>query len=132
MQFGYLPQSDLETGNLRSEDQIRDAIKTMQVPIKTYINGINDYRIIILTKSIRRKLKTQKQHTKNAGRAMTISCLSLFEVSHGNCSEQPILFSTGIPAPSPAVFSTGIFQSGTSASGKHLPGRVHSFFCCCC
>jgi len=31
MQFGYLPQSDLETGNLRSEDQIRDAIKTMQV-----------------------------------------------------------------------------------------------------
>lgn len=31
MSFGYLPQSDLETGNLRTEDQVRDAIKTMQV-----------------------------------------------------------------------------------------------------
>lgn len=31
MTFGYLPQSDLETGNLRTEHQVRDAIKTMQV-----------------------------------------------------------------------------------------------------
>lgn len=28
--FGYLPQSDVETGNLRSQEQIVDAIKTMQ------------------------------------------------------------------------------------------------------
>lgn len=31
MKFGYLPQTDLETGNLRTEDQLRDAIKNLQV-----------------------------------------------------------------------------------------------------
>lgn len=31
MKFGYLPQSDLETGNLRTDDQLRDAIRTLQV-----------------------------------------------------------------------------------------------------
>lgn len=31
MKFGYLPQSDIETGNLRTEDQLRDAIKNLQV-----------------------------------------------------------------------------------------------------
>ncbi|XP_020279000.1 matrix metalloproteinase-2-like [Pseudomyrmex gracilis] len=30
MKFGYLPQTDFETGNLRTEDQLRDAIKTLQ------------------------------------------------------------------------------------------------------
>ncbi|XP_015111466.1 matrix metalloproteinase-2 isoform X2 [Diachasma alloeum] len=30
MRFGYLPQSDLETGNLRTDDQLRDAIKNLQ------------------------------------------------------------------------------------------------------
>ncbi|XP_050436523.1 matrix metalloproteinase-2-like [Adelges cooleyi] len=28
--FGYLPESDLETGNLRTEDQLRDALRTLQ------------------------------------------------------------------------------------------------------
>lgn len=31
MDFGYLPQSDLETGNLRTDDQLQDAIRTLQV-----------------------------------------------------------------------------------------------------
>lgn len=31
MRFGYLPQTDFETGNLRTEDQLRDAIKNLQV-----------------------------------------------------------------------------------------------------
>lgn len=31
MNFGYLPQTDLETGNLRTDDQLRDAIKNLQV-----------------------------------------------------------------------------------------------------
>ncbi|KAG7196491.1 hypothetical protein KM043_015780 [Ampulex compressa] len=31
MRFGYLPQTDLETGNLRTEDQLRDAIKNLQM-----------------------------------------------------------------------------------------------------
>lgn len=31
MKFGYLPQSDLETGNLRTDDQLTDAIKNLQV-----------------------------------------------------------------------------------------------------
>ncbi|XP_045126892.1 matrix metalloproteinase-2-like [Portunus trituberculatus] len=30
MQYGYLPASDMETGNLRTERQLREAIKTMQ------------------------------------------------------------------------------------------------------
>ena len=38
MKFGYLPQSDIETGNLRTEDQVRDAIKTMQVRRSSPLN----------------------------------------------------------------------------------------------
>ncbi|XP_018397994.1 PREDICTED: matrix metalloproteinase-2-like [Cyphomyrmex costatus] len=30
MRFGYLPETDLETGNLRMEGQLRDAIKNLQ------------------------------------------------------------------------------------------------------
>lgn len=30
MEFGYLPKSDIETGNLRTETQLKDAIKTLQ------------------------------------------------------------------------------------------------------
>lgn len=30
MEFGYLPKSDIETGNLRSENQLKDAIKELQ------------------------------------------------------------------------------------------------------
>lgn len=30
MEFGYLPKSDIETGNLRSETQLMEAIKTLQ------------------------------------------------------------------------------------------------------
>jgi hypothetical protein len=33
MKFGYLPESDRETGNLRTEDQLRDAIRNLQVNI---------------------------------------------------------------------------------------------------
>lgn len=31
MKFGYLPQTNLETGNLRTDDQLTDAIKNLQV-----------------------------------------------------------------------------------------------------
>lgn len=30
MEFGYLPKSGGETGNLRTEDQLRDAIRSLQ------------------------------------------------------------------------------------------------------
>ncbi|CAK9795980.1 Matrix metalloproteinase-2 [Anthophora quadrimaculata] len=30
MKFGYLPQTDVETGNLRTDDQLRDAIINLQ------------------------------------------------------------------------------------------------------
>lgn len=33
MNFGYLPKTDIETGNLRSESQLIDAIKTLQVSL---------------------------------------------------------------------------------------------------
>jgi hypothetical protein len=31
MTFGYLPQSDLETGAQRTEEQMRNALKNLQV-----------------------------------------------------------------------------------------------------
>lgn len=30
MEFGYLPKSDIETGNLRTDTQLTNAIKTLQ------------------------------------------------------------------------------------------------------
>lgn len=30
MNFGYLPKSDIETGNLRTEDQLKEAIRSLQ------------------------------------------------------------------------------------------------------
>lgn len=30
MNYGYLPKSDLETGNLRTEESVRDAIRELQ------------------------------------------------------------------------------------------------------
>ncbi|CAD7089035.1 unnamed protein product [Hermetia illucens] len=30
MEFGYLPKSDIETGNLRTEEQFREAIRKLQ------------------------------------------------------------------------------------------------------
>lgn len=30
MEYGYLPKSDMETGNLRTEDQLNEAIKSLQ------------------------------------------------------------------------------------------------------
>ncbi|EFX76334.1 hypothetical protein DAPPUDRAFT_226103 [Daphnia pulex] len=42
MTFGYLPQSDLETGNLRTEHQVRDAIKTLQAFAHIPVTGIVD------------------------------------------------------------------------------------------
>lgn len=30
MNFGYLPKSDMETGNLRTEDQLKEAIRSLQ------------------------------------------------------------------------------------------------------
>lgn len=31
MKFGYLPELDLVAGNLRSEEQLKDALRTLQV-----------------------------------------------------------------------------------------------------
>lgn len=31
MKFGYLPESDVETGNLQTEDHLRNALRTLQV-----------------------------------------------------------------------------------------------------
>jgi hypothetical protein len=42
MEFGYLPKSNLETGNLRDESQLRDAIRSLQkfgnVPATGYLD----------------------------------------------------------------------------------------------
>lgn len=42
MKYGYLPASDMETGNLRTEDQLREAIRVMQRFGHIPITGILD------------------------------------------------------------------------------------------
>lgn len=42
MKYGYLPMSDMETGNLRTEDQLRDAIRTMQRFGHVPVTGVLD------------------------------------------------------------------------------------------
>ncbi|XP_043484667.1 matrix metalloproteinase-2 [Leptopilina heterotoma] len=42
MKFGYLPQSDLETGNLRTDEQLRDAIKDFQGFAGIPVTGVID------------------------------------------------------------------------------------------
>lgn len=34
--FGYLPESDVEIGNLRTEEQLREAIKNLQVSFQCF------------------------------------------------------------------------------------------------
>jgi len=40
MKFGYLPESDLETGNLRDGSQLHDALRTLQVCHRQYLHTI--------------------------------------------------------------------------------------------
>lgn len=42
MKFGYLPKSDIETGNLRTGDQLREAIKSLQRYGRIPVTGIID------------------------------------------------------------------------------------------
>ncbi|XP_043518691.1 matrix metalloproteinase-2-like [Frieseomelitta varia] len=42
MKFGYLPQTDLETGNLRTDDQLTDAIEHLQRFSGIPVTGIID------------------------------------------------------------------------------------------
>lgn len=41
MEFGYLPKSNIETGNLRTEEQLRGAIKNLQVIFTTHYWTLN-------------------------------------------------------------------------------------------
>jgi hypothetical protein len=55
MDFGYLPQSDLETGNLRTDDQLRDAIRTLQVSDLVFsfcffVHGSRKYKLCTSSK----------------------------------------------------------------------------------
>lgn len=51
MDFGYLPKTNIETGNLRSETQLRTSIKELQV--SQYINHVN--KSLILYSSLDQK-----------------------------------------------------------------------------
>ncbi|CRK96840.1 CLUMA_CG009940, isoform A [Clunio marinus] len=53
MQFGYLPKSSMETGNLRSEDQLKDAIRSLQKYGNIPVTGRIDERTRMLLKSPR-------------------------------------------------------------------------------
>jgi len=49
MKFGYLPVMNLDTANLQSEDQLRDALRTLQVSYE------NEYIYLVLwTRTSRR------------------------------------------------------------------------------
>ena len=39
--FGYLPQSDLETGAQRTEDQLMDAVRNLQVKLAIFLTLTN-------------------------------------------------------------------------------------------
>lgn len=53
MEFGYLPKSNSETGNLRAEEQLRDAIRTLQKYANIPISGKVDERTRMLLKASR-------------------------------------------------------------------------------
>ncbi|XP_026469577.1 matrix metalloproteinase-2-like [Ctenocephalides felis] len=59
--FGYLPQSAIETGNLRSEEQLRDAIRSLQEFGNIPVTGeVDDATIELLHKKrcgVKDKLK---------------------------------------------------------------------------
>lgn len=48
MEYGYLPKSDTETGNLRTVDQLRIAIKTLQRNGNIPQTGVIDERTKML------------------------------------------------------------------------------------
>lgn len=50
MEFGYLPKSDIETGNLRTEDQLRESIKSLQRFANIPATGLIDEKTIVLMK----------------------------------------------------------------------------------
>jgi Putative peptidoglycan binding domain len=53
MEFGYLPKSSFETGNLRSEEQLKDAIRSLQKYGNIPVTGILDDRTKMLLKTPR-------------------------------------------------------------------------------
>lgn len=48
MKFGYLPKSNFETGNLRTEEQLKDAIRSLQKYGNIPITGRIDERTRVL------------------------------------------------------------------------------------
>lgn len=53
MGFGYLPKSNAETGNLRTEEQLRDAIRSLQKYGNIPVTGKIDQRTKMLLQAPR-------------------------------------------------------------------------------
>lgn len=53
MEFGYLPKSSGETGNLRTEEQLRDAIRSLQRYGNIPVTGRIDERTRMLLRAPR-------------------------------------------------------------------------------
>ncbi|KMQ96929.1 matrix metalloproteinase-17, partial [Lasius niger] len=64
MRFGYLPQTDIETGNLRTEDQLRDAVKNLQKFGGIPVTGEIDAATKKLMKAKRCGLPDQPDHRR--------------------------------------------------------------------
>lgn len=47
MDYGYLPASDMETGNLRTDDQLKVAIRTLQVQRNSSLTNNNSIKFIL-------------------------------------------------------------------------------------
>lgn len=48
MEFGYLPKSNIETGNLRTEEQLKESIKALQQFANIPATGVIDEKTIVL------------------------------------------------------------------------------------
>lgn len=53
MEFGYLPKSNIETGNLRTEEQLKASIKALQQFANIPATGVIDEKTIELMKKPR-------------------------------------------------------------------------------
>lgn len=53
MEFGYLPKSSIETGNLRTEEQFKESLKKLQANANIPVTGLIDENTIQLMKKKR-------------------------------------------------------------------------------
>lgn len=72
MTFGYIPPSDVETGNLRTEDQLRDAIRNLQSFAHLPVTGDLDAETVRLLRKPRCGLPDIPYHSSKRKKRYTL------------------------------------------------------------